>query len=388
MSDGDLDALERGPDGGQKRRGQRGLARRGQSRSAGASAHQAETAADHQGLPNRARPTACPREAMISVEPPIGFHYTVRGFFFDQPARRWPRGAAIGYQCGRIDPRGSRPPRDWPRDARAACAFTFDLDAATCGWARRARTVTLSQGPLRSAWRRCAALALLRANEIRASSSSTEWVASITRTRCANRVRRPRDRLAPATSTRRSAICGFEREEAIHGQEPRGVTRIGGKRPARYRAPRMAAIAETLGLLGRHGRRYSSNMMTGCRVPAPGERRGARRGDPGLVGARRRAVLMFTGQRSIQPPARAQGLAHRVRGAHRGARDDQLTLHPQIIGRAVAARLPARADRPKVRHTPRVGSPRLEEISAHYRATAAPGGMSWSRSGAARDSRS
>src|SRR5262245_34194217 len=76
-------------------------------------------------------------------------------------------------------PSGSSPPAlAWPGEARAACAFTFDLDAETL-WMARGVTepVALSQGrfgPLEALPR---ILAMLRTFEIRASFFVPAWVA-------------------------------------------------------------------------------------------------------------------------------------------------------------------------------------------------------------------
>src|SRR4029077_18026989 len=66
----------------------------------------------------------------------------------------------------------------WPRESRAACAFTFDLDAETLWMARGVHeTVTLSQGRFGPVEALPRILALLRANEIRASFFIPAWVA-------------------------------------------------------------------------------------------------------------------------------------------------------------------------------------------------------------------
>src|SRR3972149_3056849 len=67
----------------------------------------------------------------------------------------------------------------WPRDARAACAFTFALDAETL-WMARGITepVTLSQGrfgPVEALQR---ILEILRGADIRSSFFIPAWVAS------------------------------------------------------------------------------------------------------------------------------------------------------------------------------------------------------------------
>src|SRR5262249_22585375 len=77
----------------------------------------------------------------------------------------------------RMDPTpASRSP--WPRDARAACAFTFDLDAET-PWIARGVTqpVTLSQGRFGAIEAVPRILQLLRAAQLHASFFIPAWVA-------------------------------------------------------------------------------------------------------------------------------------------------------------------------------------------------------------------
>ena len=70
------------------------------------------------------------------------------------------------------------PPR-WPKDARAACAFSFDLDAETLWMARGVHEpVTLSQGRFGVVEALPRILALLRAADLHASFFIPAWVAA------------------------------------------------------------------------------------------------------------------------------------------------------------------------------------------------------------------
>src|SRR6059036_336965 len=73
---------------------------------------------------------------------------------------------------------GSRPPQ-WPGDARAACAFTFDLDAETLWMARGVHEpVALSQGRFGPVEALPRILTLLEKADVRASFFIPAWVAS------------------------------------------------------------------------------------------------------------------------------------------------------------------------------------------------------------------
>src|SRR5213594_578102 len=73
---------------------------------------------------------------------------------------------------------GSRPPQ-WPGDARAACAVTFDLDAETLWMARGVHEpVALSQGRFGVVEALPRILGLLRSAEIHATFFIPAWVAT------------------------------------------------------------------------------------------------------------------------------------------------------------------------------------------------------------------
>src|SRR5258705_14017004 len=89
---------------------------------------------------------------------------------------RWPGWVPSATLSGAmaLDPPST--PR-WPRDARAACAFTFDLDAETLWMARGIHEpVTLSQGRFGPVEALPRILTLLRTYEIRASFFIPAWV--------------------------------------------------------------------------------------------------------------------------------------------------------------------------------------------------------------------
>ena len=256
-------------------------------------------------------------------------------------------------QCGRDDPRDPALPALAPRRARRVRVHLRSRRGDAVDGARRPRAGDALAGPLRSGGgaaahpRRCCGR-----NEIRASFFIPAWVAEHHPDAVrGHRGRRPRDRL-PRRRAREGQRSAGRARGGDPGQEPRGADPLGGKRPLGYRAPAWQLSAETLGLLGRHGFDYSSNMMDRLSPylhPRGGRPRAG--GDPGLVGARRRALLHVhraAGDAAAGPGA--AGLAHRVRGDHRGARGDQLHLPPADHRATVAAGLPARADRPRAPH--------------------------------------
>ncbi len=260
------------------------------------------------------------------------------------------------------------PPR-WPGDARAACAFTFDLDAETLWIARGVHEpVTLSQGRFGVVEALPRILALLRAAEIRATFFVPAWVAG----RYPDAVR---------------AIAGDGHEVGCHGDEhervtdlPPGrekeillksldvLTPLASRRPIGYRAPAWQLSADTLALLAAENFDYSSNMMDRL-VPYLHPPVGGR----ALVEIPVSWVLddapffLFSGQRSMQPPGPVlQGWLTEFEGIAAAHGITNLTFHPQLIGRpSRLACLRELIDH--VRHTPRVWVASLAEISAHWR---------------------
>jgi len=263
-------------------------------------------------------------------------------------------------------------PRRWPKDARAACAFTFDLDAETLWMARGVHEpVTLSQGRFGVLEALPRILALLRAAEIRSTFFIPAWVAA----HYPDAVR---------------AIAGDGHEIGCHGDEhervtdlPPGreqeilkkslevLTPLAGRRPIGYRAPAWQLSADTLALLASEGFDYSSNMMDRL-APYLHPPIGGR----SLVEIPVSWVLddapffLFSGQRSMQPPgAVLQGWLTEFEGITAVHGVTNLTFHPQLIGRpSRLACLRELIDH--VRHTPRVWIASLAEISAHWRAQA------------------
>jgi peptidoglycan/xylan/chitin deacetylase (PgdA/CDA1 family) len=262
----------------------------------------------------------------------------------------------------------------WPREARAACAFTFDLDAETLWMARGVHEpVALSQGRFGPVEALPRILGLLRAAQMRASFFIPAWVA----TRYPDAVR---------------AIVGDGHEIGCHGDEHERVsdvapdrereillkslevlTPLAGRRPIGYRAPAWQLSAETLPLLARNGFDYSSNMMDRLvpyfHPPVDGK---------ALVEIPVAWVLddapffLFSGQRSIQPPGPVlQSWITEFEGITELHGVTNFTFHPQLIGR------PSRLTCLKelidhVRHTPRVWVASLAEIAAHWQTVAAP----------------
>lgn len=258
----------------------------------------------------------------------------------------------------------------WPRDARAACAFTFDLDAETL-WLARGVTepVTLSQGAFGVREALPQILALLRTAEIRASFFIPAWVAE-----------------HHADAVRSIAAAGHEigchgdvhervaelepaREREILKKSLAVLTPLAGKRPIGYRAPAWQLSPNSLGLIAEEGFEYSSNMMDRLRPylhpPAHGR---------ALVELPVSWVLddapyfMFTGQRAMQAPGPVlQGWLTEFEGITAVHGLTNFTFHPQIIGRpSRLACLRELID--YARHTPRVWIATLAEIAAHARA--------------------
>ena len=257
----------------------------------------------------------------------------------------------------------------WPRDARAACAFTFDLDAETL-WMARGITepVTLSQGRFGPVEALPRILEILRGADIRSSFFIPAWVAS----------HYPDAVRAIAAAGHEVGCHGDEhervselppdREEAILLKSLEVLTPLAGKRPVGYRAPAWQFSPNTLGLIARHGFDYSSNMMDRL-VPylhPPIEGRS-------LVEIPVSWVLddapffMFTGQRSVQAPGPVlQGWLTEFDGISEVHGVTNFTFHPQIIGRpSRLACLRELVDH--VRHTPRIWVAPLAEISTHWR---------------------
>jgi peptidoglycan/xylan/chitin deacetylase (PgdA/CDA1 family) len=268
------------------------------------------------------------------------------------------------------------PAARWPNDARAACAFTFDLDAETLWLARGMREpVTLSQGRFGPVEALPRILDLLTSTGIRATFFIPAWVA---------------DHYPEAVS----AIAAGGHEIGCHGDQHERVSEIepaeeenilvkslatlakrGGRRPVGYRAPSWQFSGHTLTLLARHGFEYSSNMMdrlTPYRHPAVDGR--------SLVEIPVSWVLddapyfMFPVQRSIEPAGPVlQGWLTEFDGITGLGGVTTFTFHPQIIGRP--SRFACLRELVEhVQHTPKVWVASLAEISAHWTVASAPPG--------------
>jgi peptidoglycan/xylan/chitin deacetylase (PgdA/CDA1 family) len=268
----------------------------------------------------------------------------------------------------------ARPDPAWPRQARAACAFTFDLDAETLWLARGVEEpVALSQGRFGILEGLPRILSVLRAAEIHASFFIPAWVAE----------HYPQSVRAIAGDGHEIGCHGDVhervtdlergREQAILKKSLDVLTPLAGRRPIGYRAPAWQFSPNTLDLVTAEGFDYSSNMMDRLRPYLHPPMNGR-----ALVEIPVSWVLddapyfLFTGQRAIQPPGPVlQGWLTEFEGITAMGGVTNFTFHPQIIGRpSRLACLQELIDH--ARHTPRVWIATLAEISAHARAEAAP----------------
>jgi peptidoglycan/xylan/chitin deacetylase (PgdA/CDA1 family) len=264
----------------------------------------------------------------------------------------------------------------WPGDSRAACAFTFDLDAETL-WLSRGieEPVALSQGRFGVLEALPRILDVLRASAVPASFFIPAWVAE--RYPDAVRAVSAAGHEIGAHGDRHERVTELSpgQEEPILQKSIQTLARLAGTRPTGYRAPGWQLSADTLGLVARHGFDYSSNLMDRVtpyfHPPVDGKT---------LVEIPVSWVLddapyfLFTGQRSLQPPgAVLQGWLTEFDGITEAGGVTTFTFHPQLIGRP--SRLACLRELiGYVRHTPRVWVASLAEISAHWRTTRAPQG--------------
>jgi peptidoglycan/xylan/chitin deacetylase (PgdA/CDA1 family) len=257
----------------------------------------------------------------------------------------------------------------WPHGARAACAFTFDLDAETL-WLARGVTepVTLSQGTFGVQEALPRILDLLHRAEISASFFVPAWVAEHHPDAVKSIVGAGHEVGCHGDVHERVSDLDLAQEEQILVRSVEVLTRQAGRRPVGYRAPAWQLSAHTLELVGRHGFEYSSNMMDRLGPYLHAERGGRR-----LVEIPVSWVLddapffMFTGQRAMQPPGPVlQGWLTELDGITEVGGVTNFTFHPQIIGRpsrfACLRELVEHA-----RHTPKLWVARLEQIAAHAR---------------------
>jgi peptidoglycan-N-acetylglucosamine deacetylase len=257
----------------------------------------------------------------------------------------------------------------WPRECRAACAFTFDLDAETL-WMARGTTepVALSQGRFGPVEALPRILELLRLFEIRASFFVPAWVARHYPEAIREIVAGGHEIGCHGDEHERVSELEPAREEEILRRSLEVLGGLAGRRPRGYRAPAWQLSGQTLSLLLRHEFDYSSNMMDRL-VPYLHPAEGGR----ALVEIPVSWVLddapyfLFTGQRSMQPPGPVlQAWITEFDGITAVHGITNFTFHPQIIGRP--SRLAClRELMDHVRHTPRIWVASLAEVSAHWR---------------------
>jgi peptidoglycan-N-acetylglucosamine deacetylase len=260
----------------------------------------------------------------------------------------------------------------WPHGARAACAFTFDLDAETLWIARGiSEPVTLSQGRFGPVEALPRILDLLHQFAVRASFFVPAWVAEHHPDAIRAIVSAGHELGCHGDEHERVSELDAAREEKILLHSLEVLTRHGGRRPIGYRAPAWQLSPNTLGLLVRHGFQYSSNMMDRLSPYLHPSADGH-----SLVELPVSWVLddapffLFTGQRAIQAPGPVlQGWLTEFDGICEFGGLVNFTFHPQIIGRPSRfACLRELLDH--ARRTPRVWMAALDEISAHVRGSA------------------
>ncbi len=257
----------------------------------------------------------------------------------------------------------------WPQGARAACAFTFDLDAETL-WLARGVTeaVTLSQGTFGVVEALPRILDLLRQFEVPASFFVPAWVAEHHPEAVKSIVAGGHEVGCHGDVHEKVSDLDAAQEEKILTRSLQVLTAQAGRRPVGYRAPAWQLSPNTLSLLARHGFEYSSNMMDRLRPYLHPAQEGRR-----LVEIPVSWVLddapffMFTGQRAMQAPGPVlQGWLTELDGISEVGGVTNFTFHPQIIGRpsrfACLRELVEYA-----RRTPQLWLARLDAIAAHSR---------------------
>ncbi len=263
------------------------------------------------------------------------------------------------------------PPR-WPGEARAACAFTFDLDAETLWMARGiSEPVTLSQGRFGPVEALPRILDILRRAGLHASFFVPAWVAGHYPDAVRAIAGEGHEVGCHGDEHERVTELPPDREEAILLKSLEVLTPLAGRRPLGYRAPAWQLSPNTMALVSRHGFDYSSNMMDRLvpylHPPVDGH---ALVEIPVSWALDDAPFFLFTGQRSIQAPGPVlQGWITEFDGITEAQGVTNFTFHPQIIGRpSRLACLRELVDH--VRHTPRLWVAPLGEISAHWRRVA------------------
>ena len=135
----------------------------------------------------------------------------------------------------------------WPHGARAACAFTFDLDAETL-WMARGVTepVALSQGTFGVYEALPRILQLLHQVEISASFFVPAWVAERHPDAVKAIVAGGHELGCHGDVHERVSDLDETREEKILVRSTDVLTRLAGRRPIGYRAPAWQLSAHTL----------------------------------------------------------------------------------------------------------------------------------------------
>src|SRR5437879_1236789 len=167
----------------------------------------------------------------------------------------------------------------WPHGARAACAFTFDLDAETL-WLARGVTepVALSQGTFGPAEALPRILELLHQAEIPASFFVPAWVAEHHPDAVKAIVAAGHEVGCHGDVHERVSDLDAAQEEKILVRSVDVLTRQAGRRPVGYRAPAWQPSAHTLPLPAPHGC-ADAEALAG----APGRDRGPRAGGARLM---------------------------------------------------------------------------------------------------------
>jgi peptidoglycan/xylan/chitin deacetylase (PgdA/CDA1 family) len=257
----------------------------------------------------------------------------------------------------------------WPHGARAACAFTFDLDAETLWMARGvSEPVTLSQGRFGPVEALPRILDLLRAAEFHASFFVPAWVAEHYPDAVKAIVAGGHELGCHGDVHERVTDLDADREETVLRRSVEVLTKLGGRRPMGYRAPAWQLSERTLGLLMRHGFTYSSNMMDRLAPYLHEALDGTSLVEIPVSWALDDApYFLFTGQRALQAPGPVlQGWITEFDGICEAGGITNFTFHPQIIGRpARLACLRELVDH--VKRTPRVWVARLDEVAALWR---------------------
>src|SRR5574341_372081 len=260
----------------------------------------------------------------------------------------------------------------WPDGARAACAFTFDLDAETL-WMARGVTepVALSQGRFGPVEALPKILDLLRAAEIHSTFFVPAWVIEHHPDAVKAIVGGGHEVGCHGDVHERVTDLDAHQEERILRRSMEVVERATGRAPLGYRAPAWQLSSRTLGLRLRYGFAYSSNMRD-RRSPYLHEA-----ADGGSIVATPvvSRTSPSTRSSSAAPPAwRASRSSSSTRGGHRASGSRASTRSPRTGARApdaLAARQPprphdllGRSQEPRAAHRG-VRSPRLRLPGDH-----------------------